>query len=140
MPVLNRAYPIPDRSAQTVNLVRSADGTRDLGWCEGVLSDGRAFRAEFWTQDGISLLTFFFSRIGLETASGDALFELVNAEGLVRAKPGGRPSFEVVTWTDPHGAVFWSVNVTVGTEDETYLADSVAVVRFSADGPNTNFR
>ncbi len=140
MPVLNRAYPIPDRGAQKVNLVRSEDGIRDLGWCEGVLADGRAFRAEFWTQDGISLLTFFFSQIGLEAASGEALFELVNKEGLVRSKPRVRPSFSAVAWTDPHGAVFWSLNVTVGTEDETYLENSVAVVRFAADGLNTNFR
>ena len=140
MPVLNRVYPIPDRSAQKVNLVRSQDGTCDLGWCEGVLADGRAFRAEFWTQDGTSLLTFFFSQIGLEAFGGEALFELVENEGLVRVKPGVRRSFWVLPWKDPHDAVFWSVNVTVGTEDETYLADSVAVVRFAAEGPNTNFR
>jgi len=54
-------FPIPDRSKQPARRVKDEEGVIDVGWCEGVLSDGRAFRAEMWAQDQISLLTFFFS-------------------------------------------------------------------------------
>jgi hypothetical protein len=130
VPVLDPRFPVPDRSGQTVNTVKGEDGVLDLGWCEGVLSDGRPFRAELWAQDQITVLTFFFSVLGLETLSPDALYALVEKEGLVRLAAGFSPSFQVRTWADPSGTEFWSVNVTVGTDEETRLADSVAVVRY----------
>ncbi len=58
--------PIPDRTKQAIRSTKDQDGVIDIGWCDGVLSDGRAFRAEMWAQDQVSMLTFFFSSIGLE--------------------------------------------------------------------------
>jgi hypothetical protein len=130
VPVLDPRFPVPDRSGQTVSTVKGADGVLDLGWCEGVLADGRPFRAELWAQDQITVLTFFFSVLGLEALSTDAVYTLVETEGLVRRAAGFDPSYQVSRWTDPRGAAFWSVNVTVGTDEETRLADSVAVVRY----------
>ena len=140
MIVLDPRFPAPDRTAQTVNRTKSADGVIDIGWCEGVLSDGRPFRAEMWAQDQISMLTFFFGTLGLEALGDGALFALVEKEGLVRPAPKAAPSFSVRKWSDPSGAEFWSVNVVVGTEDETRLAGSVPVSRYAADGPNSVFR
>jgi hypothetical protein len=125
-------FPVPDRSGQTISTVKGEDGVLDLGWCEGVLADGRPFRAELWAQDQITVLTFFFSVLGLETLNADAVYALVETDGLERRAAGFDPSFQVTRWTDPHGAEFWSVNVTVGTDEETRLADSVAVVRYTA--------
>jgi hypothetical protein len=36
-------YPVPDRSKQKVYHVKDEDGVIDIGWCNGVMSDGRAF-------------------------------------------------------------------------------------------------
>ena len=63
---LQPKFPIPDRTKQPVRSTRDEDGVIDIGWCEGVLSDGRAFRAEMWAQDQISMLTLFFSTAGFE--------------------------------------------------------------------------
>ncbi|HEY0302889.1 MAG TPA: hypothetical protein VGC36_16195 [Rhizomicrobium sp.] len=79
MIVLDPRFPAPDRAGLHV-AGRTGEGERDLGWCEGVLFDGRPFRAEMWAQDGISLLTFFFSTLGLEDLSEAALFALVEKE------------------------------------------------------------
>ncbi len=140
VPVLNLRFPVPDRSAQTICTVKGEDGPIDLGWCEGALSDGRPFRAELWAQDQITVLTFFFSVLGLETLRPDTLYALMEKEGLVRLADGFGPSYQVSRWTDPSGAAFWSVNVTVGTDEETRLADSVAVVRHGPDARNSNFQ
>jgi hypothetical protein len=41
--------------------MKDEDGVIDIGWCEGILLDGRAFRAEMWAQDQISMLRHCFS-------------------------------------------------------------------------------
>jgi hypothetical protein len=56
---LQPKYPTPDRSKQRVHFTKDEDGVIDVGWCDGALSDGRAFRAEMWAQDQVSLLTVF---------------------------------------------------------------------------------
>ena len=58
--VLQPQFPVPDRSRQPVRILKDENGMIDIGWCEGVLSDGRAFRAEMWAQDQVSSLTIFF--------------------------------------------------------------------------------
>ena len=68
---------------------KDEDGVIDIGWCEGVLSDGRAFRAEMWAQDQISMLTLFFSTAGLETLEPDAMKRFVEKECLVTFKKNG---------------------------------------------------
>ena len=60
---LQPRFPYPDRSQQRVRLERDADGVMDIGWCEGLLSDGRPFRVEMWAQDQVSCLTIFFSAL-----------------------------------------------------------------------------
>lgn len=61
-------FPVPDRSDQTLSYVKSEDGQLDLGWNEGLMSDGRPFRMEMWATDGISMLTVFFSSSGIPVA------------------------------------------------------------------------
>jgi hypothetical protein len=51
----NPTYPTPDRSKQIVQHSKGDDGAVDIRWCDGVMSDGRAFRAEMWAQDGVRL-------------------------------------------------------------------------------------
>ena len=85
-------FPAPDRS----NYVRRRqsspeDGSVDIGWDAGVLSDGRLWRAEAWAESGMTILTFFFSSLGLEQATDADLAAMLTREGLVRFRsaPGG---------------------------------------------------
>ena len=53
-------YPKSNRSNQTQNYVKSEENTvLDIGWNEGILSDGRPYRAECWAEDQVTMLTFF---------------------------------------------------------------------------------
>lgn len=62
---LQPKFPAPDRARQPVRSTKDDDGIIDIGWCDGVLSDGRAFRAEMWAQNQVSMLTIFFSTVGI---------------------------------------------------------------------------
>jgi hypothetical protein len=110
---------------------KDEDGIIDIGWCEGVLSDGRAFRAEMWAQDQISMLTIFFSAMGMEELSQDAMRAFVEEEGLITfaAHPPQRCASSIVD--DDVGSEMWSVNVVVGDEDQTFLSSSVPIFRYS---------
>jgi hypothetical protein len=135
--VLQPMYPIPNRSKRQINFKKDDDGVIDIGWCEGVLSDGRSFRAEMWAQDQISMLTVFFSRAGIDDLAADAIADLVENEGLVKFKAGSRRC-QSLRFTDDAGNPMWSVNVTVGGPDETYLENAVAIFPYSTIGePNS---
>jgi len=138
--VLQPRYPIPDRSKQTPLLAKDEDGVIDIGWCDGVLADGRPFRAEMWSQDGLSMLTVFFSTIGLADLDQAQIKTLIVAEGLVRFKPDAPERCESRTVSDDGDNAMWSVNVVVGDEDATHLSDAVPIFPYSRSAePNTMF-
>jgi hypothetical protein len=138
---LNPAFPAPDRSRQTVHRSRDEDGVVDIRWCDGVMSDGRPFRAELWAQDGVTMLTFFFSSDGIAAVDKDHLGKLVVDEGLVSFKPDGRRMIEARPIADDAGSQMWSVNVVVGDEDESHLAGSAPLWPYRSDRePDTMFR
>ena len=138
--VLQPKYPIPDRSKQRVNLVKDEDGVLDIGWCDGVMSDGRPFRAEMWAQDGVSALTIFFSSVGLDPTDDSAAVRLTLTEGLVTMKPGAEDRISARLWTDDAGRPVWSVNVVIGYDDEDFVVSSVPIFPLSRTGePNTMF-
>jgi hypothetical protein len=132
---INPAYPTPDRSKQVVQRSKDEDGVLDIRWCDGVMSDGRAFRAELWAQDGVSMLTFFFSSVGLADLDQDRIKALLVSEGLVTFKADAREFCAARLTTDDGGSEMWSVNVVVGDEDNSYLADSAPLWGYSKAGP-----
>src|SRR5688572_4494309 len=115
-------YPAPDRSNFQKNEYRDdpylPEG--DLGYRVGELPDGRPFRAEVWFTEGMTLVTFFFSVIDLETASPEELMALLVAElnadriptDLRTLKPDG-----VHTITDAAGQVMYSITFAAGLPD-----------------------
>lgn len=133
-PPLNPKYPTPNRSKQTLNHVKDEDGILDIGWSEGVLADGRAYRAEMWAQDGVSMLTFFFSSAEIADLDQDQLKERVVAEGLVAFKPGAREICGAKLCADDADEPMWSINVFVGAEDESCLAGSVPIWPYAGKG------
>jgi len=137
---LQPKFPIPDRSKQTVHLTKDDDGVIDIGWCDGVLSDGRAYRAEMWAQDQISLLTIFFSTIGMEEFDAEQIRRLIQIEGLVSFVENGQQHCTALKFTDDAGNEVWSVNVVVGDEEKSFLTKSIPIFPYSKIGePNTMF-
>ncbi len=139
---LHPKFPIPDRSKQPVRAAKDEDGVIDIGWCDGALSDGRAFRAEMWAQDQISMLTIFFSALNMDEMDEDAVQEFVQEEGLVSFADNAGPKYcSVAKFADDAGNQLWSVNIVVGDEDQTYISDSIPIFPFSKSGePNTMFQ
>lgn len=130
-------YPKPDRSDQKRNLTRNADGDLDIGWAEGVLSDGRPFVVELWSWGGHTFLTYFLSRLGLENATDDHFREMLVQEGLLTFKLLKHPDVAARHWQDPSGNQMWSVNVVVGDEDSSaFVKDHVPLHRYPR--PSTN--
>ncbi|MGH3430478.1 MAG: hypothetical protein ACRDQZ_23405 [Mycobacteriales bacterium] len=134
---LSPLYPVPDRSKQPVCRTKDEDGVLDLRWCDGVMTDGRAFRAELWAQDGVTALTAFFSTVGLENCDPDQIKQLVLDEGIASFRPGSKQSVAALKYVDDAGQELWSVNVVVGDEDETFVDKSVPFFSY-ASGENAN--
>ena len=111
--VLQPQFPVPDRSRQPVRILKDESGMIDIGWCEGVLSDGRAFRAEMWAQDHVSSLTIFFSTLGLEALDPEEICALVEQEGLVSFEAGAESYCASDKYVDNSGQELWSVNIVV---------------------------
>ncbi len=138
--VLQPKYPIPNRSDQNPNLTKDEYGVLDIGWTDGVLTDGRPFRAEMWAQDGISMLTIFFSVKDLVGLDQEQLQRLVESEGLVAFRPHAKTSCEARKHVDCAGSEMWSVNIVVGDEERSFLVGSVPVFPYSRSSePNTMF-
>jgi hypothetical protein len=139
---LQPKFPIPDRSKQPVRSTKDEEGVIDIGWCDGALSDGRAFRAEMWAQDQISMLTIFFSSISMNELNQDAIRQFVQKEGLVSfAEKTDQKYCSAAKFTDDAGNQLWSVNIVVGDEDTTFLTNSIPIFQYSKIGePNTMFQ
>lgn len=108
--------------------------------CDGVLSDGRPFRAETWAFEGLTILTIVFSSLGLEHLDQNALDTLVQNEDLAAPTEGNPLDSKAMKWIYERGYEFWSVSIMVGCYEETYLRDSIPVFPYSKTGdPNSIF-
>ena len=124
---LNPKFPAPDRSDQTINRVKDEDGVIDVGWNEGVMSDGRPFRIEMWAHDGVSMLTAFFSAFDFADLNDEKIAALILAEAFVTFREGARQYIEKMLRDDPSGNLMWSASVVVGDEDLTSLAGPLPI-------------
>jgi hypothetical protein len=61
----------------------------DNGWVEGEFSDGWPYRAELWSWDHLSAITFFFSTIGVENISDQELADLLQ-KGFLSGSKGAK--------------------------------------------------
>ena len=117
-------FPAPDRSNYIPRRQPAPeDGSVDIGWDAGALSDGRPWRAEAWADAGVTILTFFFSTLGLEQATDADLTALLAREGLVRFRAAPGRAHGVII-DDAAGNPMWSVSVAIGTEDGVLAEDA----------------
>ncbi len=83
-------HPKPDRSDQRPNFRKTEDHPAiDIGWNEGVLSDGRPYRAECWAEEQVTSLAVFFSAAGIKDLTNADALALLEREGLVTYRAGG---------------------------------------------------
>ena len=86
------------------------------------------------------MLTIFFSNIGLKELDNEVLHRFVQNEGLVTFVDNEQNHFHARNWTNDAGNEFWSVNIAVGADEETFISDLVPVFPYSRIGePNTMF-
>jgi hypothetical protein len=117
-------FPAPDRSNYLPRRhATQDDGSVDIGWDAGVLTDGRPWRAEAWADAGTTILTFFFSTLGLEQATDTDLAALLTREGLIGEQSNPVRAHGVVIG-DAAGNSMWSVSVLIGTDDEALAKDA----------------
>jgi len=125
------SFPKPDRSAFSPNLAAEAEGLEfDIGWAEGEWKDGRPYRAELWSWKDLSVVTFFFSTLGLEDAQEAELAGLLEKESLVEFP--GTPKVYPERVRDSAGNEMWSVNVPVREGNENVVKLGFRLNRYSA--------
>lgn len=121
-------YPRPDFSTSKPEKDED-DYSRELAWGEGQFSDGRPYRVDFWCEDQISYLIYYFSTLGLETATQEDLRNYIVGGGVLSFRTD-------VEWihgvpaNDRSGHAMWSVTVVVGDENETYIDEKTPLQRY----------
>lgn len=126
-------YPKPDRSGYQPNFTKSEENDKlDLGWNEGVWSDGHPFRMEVWCWDQTTNVTFFVSRDNLPDRPREAWADLLEQEGLVQFGTHGQRSAYAVAVEDDRGQPVWSINVMVGIDDDLLVDGTIPFVRYES--------
>ena len=93
----------------------------NLGWDAGLAEGNRPYFLECWATCGITMLTYFVSMKGIEDASKEDLVRMLTEARLFRVVNPEGPGTAVMKFEDDHGNEFYSINVTVGVEDELYV-------------------
>jgi hypothetical protein len=110
------------------------DEPLDIGWAEGVLSDGRPYRIECWADDGVTMVTYFVSSKGIEEADDDELTQLLEREGILAFAPGPK-HVSASRLRDPSGNDMWSINIVVGDDEDTFVSSTPPLQQYVAAGP-----
>lgn len=128
----------PDRSNFTPNFSKTPDNdVIDLGWNEGMLSDGRPYRFECWCQDQLTCVTFFVSSLGLEQLDRADIQELLEREHLVRFL-GDKRYADARPFVDPSGNTMLSINVVVGDDEETFTSGGPVLIPYTQANSTTS--
>lgn len=118
--MLIKKFPVPCR----VDYVPSPyepdeDGVQDVGYYNGRLSDGRAYRLECWRMDDMLMLTVMFSDLCLEGYRREDMPLLLEAEELVRFTGAGR-KLQAARTEDDRGQNVWAINLLLANKKGTY--------------------
>ena len=93
----------------------SSSDVCNIGYYEGELKDGRPYRLEMWSSNGIDSVTIFISNIGLEDKSEVDLVKYISGEDIIDISDD-RSSVNLVT--DIEGNDFYGINLLINNHDE----------------------
>lgn len=118
--MLIKKFPVPCR----VDYVPSPyepdeDGVQDVGYYNGRLSDGRAYRLECWRMDDMLMLTVMFSDLCLDGYRREDMPLLLEAEEIVRFTGEGR-KLQAARTEDDSGQNVWAINLLLANKKGTY--------------------
>lgn len=94
------------------------DGVMDVGYKNGQLSDGRAYRLECWRMDEMLMLTVLFSDQGLGAYTRGDMPLLLEGEGILHFV--GKPRLQAARTTDDVGQGMWALNLMLADNKGTY--------------------
>ncbi len=97
------------------------DPEYNVGWNAGILEGNRPFFAECWATCGVTILTYFISVEGIGEYGVKELLGMLEGAGIIHIKDPEHPRAQALPFTDGNGNTFFSVNITVGDEEETYV-------------------
>ncbi len=124
LPVVDHAWKVfPDVDYGTEEY---DDKEVNIGWDAGLLGADRPYFMEAWATGGITMLTYFVSEKGIEDATPKDLVKMLTDARLFRLLDPENPRTTVMKYEDDHENVFFSINVTVGAEDDVYVEDGRA--------------
>ena len=119
LPIVDHAWKVfPDRDT---GKEWYDDPEVNIGWDAGLVDGNRPYFAECWASCGITMLTYFISAKGMEEAKTEDLVRLLEGGHLVTFLDREHPRVSVMKFEDDSENVFFSINITVGYEDETYI-------------------
>lgn len=118
--MLIKNFPVPCR----VDYVPSPyepdeDGVQDVGYYNGRLSDGRAYRLECWRMDDMLMLTVMFSDLCLDGYRREDMPLLLEAEEIVRFTGESR-KLQAARTEDDSGQNVWAINLLLANKKGTY--------------------
>jgi len=122
--LLLNPYPTPDRS----NFKPTSPA--DIGWAEGFLSDGRPYRAECWSEDGITTIIVFLSTIGIEFASNIYLKTLLVNEGIITFL-ADKQFVSAKKYIDASSHELWSINIVIADDESEYVSDALKLLPYA---------
>ena len=106
---------------------RNQFGDVNIGWNAGLLEPDRPYFAECWAADGVTMLTLFVSKKGIEQSTPDELTMRFLDVGYFSFPQGGYQTAEIWKFTNPKGEEFFSVNIAVGAEDGPALIEGAVI-------------
>ena len=96
------------------------DGVMDVGYKNGVMSDGRPYRLECWRMDELLMLTVLFSNQGLTGYKRADMPLLLEGEEILRFVGAGKPRLQAAQTTDDVGQSMWAINLMLADNRGTY--------------------
>ena len=96
------------------------DGVMDVGYKNGLLSDGRPYRLECWRMDELLMLTVLFSNQGLSAYRRVDMPLLLEGEGILQFVGTSKPRLQATQTTDDVGQSMWALNLMLADGKGTY--------------------
>ena len=98
----------------------------NLGWDAGLLEGNRPYFMILWATCGITILTCHVSAEGIGEYGVPELLAMQEKAKLVKVLDPSRPRTDIMKYRDGSGNEFFSVNICVGDENETYAMGGAA--------------